>query len=156
MPKFRKKPVVIEAVQLCWVNWEKICDFLGSIISEENPARDVAGFSDTCGEDGPMYIELTIPTLGGAHIAKHGDFIIKGVQGEFYPCKPDIFEQTYGEVVFPLVGIAKVKVEYDGGLIDMKLDDAIKEFFEARGFELSGTGMMLINGIRDIGFHRET
>lgn len=98
MAKYRKKPVVIEAVQLTWANWSKVCEFLGGIISPENPARTVPDFSDTTGELGPSYIELTIPTLEGNHIVKHGDFIIKGVKGEFYPCKPDIFKATYEEV----------------------------------------------------------
>lgn len=92
--KFRKKPVVIEAVQLRWTNWNELCDFMGGIISPDNPARSVETFSDSCGEVGP-YIELTIPTLEGDHTAKHGDWIIKGVKGEFYPCKPDIFAATY-------------------------------------------------------------
>ena len=96
--KFRKKPVIIEAVQLRWRDWNAVCDFLGDIISSENPARSVTTFSDTCGEEGPPWIELSIPTLEGIHIAKHGDWIIKGVQGEFYPCKPDIFEATYEKV----------------------------------------------------------
>jgi hypothetical protein len=98
MPKFRKKPVVIEAVQLNYKNWNDVCDLLGSIVSPENPARNTAEYSDTCGEEGP-YIELTIPTLEGDHLAKHGDWIIKGVKGEFYPCKPDIFTATYDEAV---------------------------------------------------------
>ena len=93
--KFRKKPVVIEAVQLTWKTWNDVCDFLGDIISEENPGRNVETFSDTCGESGPPWIEITIPTLEGNHTAKHGDWIIKGVHGEFYPCKPDIFDATY-------------------------------------------------------------
>jgi len=92
--RYKKKPVVIEAVQLNWKNWNEVCDFLGSIISKENPGRNSEDYSDKCGEVRP-YIELTIPTLEGNHIAKHGDWIIKGVNGEFYPCKPDIFEKTY-------------------------------------------------------------
>jgi hypothetical protein len=100
MPKFRKKPVVIEAVQLTWNNWKDICNFLGSIISPENPGRYIPReeASDTCGEAGETMIALTIPTLEGNHVAKHGDWIIKGVKGEFYPCKPDIFEATYEAV----------------------------------------------------------
>jgi hypothetical protein len=95
--KFRKKPVVIEAVQINWKNWGEVCDFLGGIINPENPGRDVSEFSDSCGEAAP-FIELTIPTLEGDHTARHGDWIIKGVKGEFYPCKPDIFEATYERV----------------------------------------------------------
>lgn len=44
-------------------------------------------------------INLTIKTLEGDHLAKAGDYIIKGVKGELYPFKPDIFEQTYEEVI---------------------------------------------------------
>lgn len=98
MGLFRKKPVVIEAVQLNWRNWSEICDFLGDIIGPHNPGRSVDTFSDACGESTTAeagWIEITIPTLEGEHVAKHGDWIIKGVQGEFYPCKPDIFVQTY-------------------------------------------------------------
>lgn len=94
MPKFRKKPVVVEAVQLCWRNWGQVCNLLGDIISEQNPGRLSDSFVDDCGEKRP-YIELTIPTLEGDHIARHGDYIIRGVNGEFYPCKPDIFAKTY-------------------------------------------------------------
>lgn len=93
--KYRKKPVVIDAVQLTWKNWGEVADFLGDVISESNPARNSDVASDTCGEQGPPWIELTIPTLEGEHVAKHGDFIIRGVKGEFYPCKPDIFALTY-------------------------------------------------------------
>lgn len=98
--RFRKKPVVIEAVQLRWTTWNELCVFLGEIISPNNPGRtcSAAEASDTCGEVGPDYIALTIPTLEGDHVAKHGDWIIKGVKGEFYPCKPDIFAATYERV----------------------------------------------------------
>ena len=96
---FRKKPVVVEAHQLCWKNWNDICDFLGDIISESNPGRTTDTFSDKCGEvgdeSGAGWIEVTIPTMEGDMIANHGDWIIKGVKGEFYPCKPDIFSATY-------------------------------------------------------------
>jgi hypothetical protein len=97
--KYRKKPVVIDAVQVRWSTWSELCDFLGDIITMGSPGRDALTFSDTCGEEGP-YIELTIPTLEGDHTARHGDYIIKGVNGEFYPCKPDIFAKTY-EAVSP-------------------------------------------------------
>lgn len=95
MSKYKKKSVVIEAEQLTWKNWSRVCDFLGDIINEDNPARNSNDNSSRCGEDGPPWIELNIPTLAGDHIAKHGDWIIKGIKGEFYPCKPDIFEAAY-------------------------------------------------------------
>lgn len=94
---YRKKPVVIEAVQLCWKNWNDVCGLLGPIISPDNPGRESETCSDPCGEESP-FIELTIPTLEGDHIAKHGDWLIKGVANEIYPCKPDIFDKTYEEV----------------------------------------------------------
>lgn len=83
MPLFRKKPVVIEAMQLQWENWNDICEFVGV------PDNGV-------GIEGDMpHIAMTIYTLEGNHKASEGDWIIKGVNGEFYPCKPDIFEKTY-------------------------------------------------------------
>ena len=87
--KFRKKPVVIDAIQ--WVgtmsNLGEIHEFMKpeyphlKELPDENPKAS-----------------LFIYTLEGTHEAKVGDWIIKGVHGEFYPCKPDIFEKTYDEL----------------------------------------------------------
>ena len=82
--KYRKKPVVIEAVQWSGNNLNEILDFM----KDKQPNYY---------EDDEQKL-LTIQTLEGNMIASDGDYIIKGVQGEFYPCKPDIFKQTY-EVV---------------------------------------------------------
>ncbi len=102
--KYRKKPVVIEAVQLTWANWSEICDFVdvgyladgkpqGTWIDENGlPTDDPQAHRDT------DTLGLLIPTLEGLMIARENDYIIRGVQGELYPCKPDIFEATY-EVV---------------------------------------------------------
>lgn len=76
--KYTKKPITIEAVQWTGNNLEEICDFIADGSMEYNPI------------DG-----LFIKTLEGVHHASVGDYIIKGVHGEFYPCKPDIFEETY-------------------------------------------------------------
>lgn len=97
----RKKPIVIDVVQLCWANWNDVCDMLGDIVGEHNPAFEIGinEVSDTCREHGPNFIALTIPTLEGDMRAVHGDYIIKGVNGEFYPCKPDIFDKTYDIVM---------------------------------------------------------
>lgn len=99
---FRKKPVVIEAVRLGWDTWSEMCDFApvgedgcrgvyvdsdGKWFDEGAPVEDAA--------DGDFRIGLLLPTLEGEMLAVEGDFIIKGVQGEFYPCKPDIFAATY-------------------------------------------------------------
>jgi hypothetical protein len=92
MPKFRKKPVVIEAVQLTWPNWNAVCDFL----SKE--AFGVGTYVDENGiptEDASKRLGVHINTLEGKMLAVENDWIIKGVKGEFYPCKPDIFAATY-------------------------------------------------------------
>lgn len=88
--KYRKKPVVIEAMRfyadhLVMVEVARWCG--GRVGSEAKPSdpTDVAYWID-------------IPTLEGVMKASPGDYIIKGVQGEFYPCKSDIFEATYERV----------------------------------------------------------
>ena len=96
--KYRKKPVVIDAVRLTWENWSEICDFVG--VSAEGPK---GCYLDRTGEPiessvASGMLGLIIPTLEGRHIAREGDWIIKGVHGEFYPCKPEIFEKTYEPV----------------------------------------------------------
>lgn len=80
--KFRKKPVVIEAVQFTGKNCFEILHFMGrghDIIDAELQQTDCP----------------TIYTLEGDMNTAPGDWIIKGIKGEFYPCKPDIFEATY-------------------------------------------------------------
>lgn len=82
--KFRKKPVVIEAEQYNGTNSSEIvkwADDHNSTIVEF--AHESDGY------------RLIIPTLEGDMEVRPGDFVIRGVKGEFYPCKPDIFEATY-------------------------------------------------------------
>lgn len=83
--KFRKKLVVIEAIQ-----------WLGDFVAFERWMVE-QGI-----EEGRVYKDygksLRVTTLEGNHRAHRGDWIIKGVKGELYPCKPDIFEQTYKKV----------------------------------------------------------
>lgn len=97
MAKYRKKPVVIEAVQLTWANWSEICEFAG--VGRLTDGKPEGCYIDRDGnpmtESYLQTIGLCIPTLEGLMIARQGDWIIKGVKGEFYPCKPDIFEETY-------------------------------------------------------------
>lgn len=81
MPRFRKKPVMIEAVQ-----------FTG-----KNDAECLA-FCPTAFDPPALAPTICIPTLEGTMTAGAGDWIIKGIKGEFYPCKPDIFEATYEAV----------------------------------------------------------
>ena len=98
--QYRKKPVVIEAVQLTWATWSEVCDFVNNtnIRGVFLHPTDNSVFSDKC-EWGNARIAAFIYTLEGEMFAVEGDYIIKGVAGEFYPCKPDIFEQTYEAVM---------------------------------------------------------
>jgi hypothetical protein len=88
MPLFRKKPVTIEARQLTSEDaWPEIAAWCGGITRnlEMTPGAE------------PQAVFL-IPTLEGEMRAQVGDWIIRGVKGEFYPCKPDIFAATYEAV----------------------------------------------------------
>lgn len=90
--KYRKKPVVIEAIQLAMDNFDAVCDFMGGTpVPKHNPDFGV----DEHGNTNEPYLGVYIETLEGKMLANYGDYIIKGVNGEFYPCKPDIFEKTY-------------------------------------------------------------
>jgi hypothetical protein len=89
MKKYRKKPVVIEAVQLdgTGTNAEEIVTWIGN-------GKGTARHVKLNKQPAAIYIR----TLEGEMRADVGDWIIRGVQGEFYPCKPDIFEATYDAV----------------------------------------------------------
>lgn len=87
MAKYRKKPVVIEAVQLTRETLEEVRDFMGG--EEQRNVSFTINFKDGA---------VSIHTLEGKMRASLNDWIIKGVKGEFYPCKPDIFAQTYEKV----------------------------------------------------------
>lgn len=82
--KYRKKPVVIEAMQFTTNNDDGFC------------MREIAAW---IAENGGAVLNnntnLEIQTLEGVMMASVGDYIIRGVNGEFYPCKPDIFEKSY-------------------------------------------------------------
>ena len=77
--KYVKKPVIIEAIQWTGENLSEIDKFVQAKVQKRA-------------------LVLIIPTLEGKMRASLGDYIIKGVNGEFYPCKPDIFAKTYEEV----------------------------------------------------------
>lgn len=84
--KCRKKPVIIDAVQFDGTKKSaiRIALILGIPVG-------VAGYNNNTEE-------MWIRTLEGLHTASKGDWIIKGVKGEFYPCKPDIFDMTYEQI----------------------------------------------------------
>ena len=84
MQKFVKKPVVIEAIQYDGANITEVENF----VRKKLPTV-ISSNQDT---------QLLIPTLEGYMRASKGDYVIKGVNGEFYPCKPDVFEKTYDVV----------------------------------------------------------
>lgn len=88
--KFREKPVIIEAVQL--VKGMTYPDWLKDAIK-----KGTVNISNT-GFDTIMTANASIETLEGTMGAVNGDWIIKGVKGEIYPCTPDIFEMTYDPV----------------------------------------------------------
>jgi hypothetical protein len=102
--KYRKKPVVIEAIQYNNLNADEIDQFVGQSLK-----RGIE--SETAYEAGvaPPIQSIFIPTLEGDHKALPGDFIIKGIKGEFYPCKPDIFEATYEKVESPFSELDKLR-----------------------------------------------
>lgn len=81
--KFRKKPIVIEAVHYDGSDeaYGRVCAFA--------PGIHFDPIGNRC---------FRVPTLEGGHIASPGDWIIRGVKGELYPCKPDIFDATYERV----------------------------------------------------------
>lgn len=80
--KYRKKPIIINAIQWTGDNQDEITVFTGT--------NELAvGFIDN---------EIEIETLEGVMRASENDYIIKGIKGEFYPCKPDIFKMTYEQV----------------------------------------------------------
>jgi hypothetical protein len=88
MSKYRKKPVVIEATQ-----FNTPPDFnvdIAGVLFHANCGDERAG----CSLDGRYYVE----TLEGPLVVSNGDWIITGVKGEIYPCKPDIFDATYEKV----------------------------------------------------------
>lgn len=76
--KYRKKPVVVDAIQWTGRNLDDCIEFLG------------ASFG------GHFWVNnIKVLTLEGEHTASKGDWLIRGIQGEHYPCKPDIFDKTY-------------------------------------------------------------
>ena len=95
MKKYRKKPVVIEAKRWDGDNSTEIMLFVGKQLKVSTPPHGMELNSIIPNEG---YI-IIIPTLEGDMSAIRGDYVIKGVAGEFYPCKPEIFEATYELVV---------------------------------------------------------
>lgn len=101
MAKYRKKPVVIEAVQLTWGTWSEVCDFAD--VGRVDQGKPQGCYLDAEGKPIPNEgtserMGLLVPTKEGIMVAREYDWIIRGIKGELYPCKPDIFEATYEAV----------------------------------------------------------
>lgn len=97
MPKYRKKPIEVEAFQL---NYEPGYDRPQAINANANPPEWLMdALVKPAGSEGQIYLHKNglwvIHTLEGLHEVTPGDYIIKGIKGEIYPCKPDIFEASY-------------------------------------------------------------
>lgn len=101
MAQYRKKPVVIEAMQLLIDNLQDVVGFIdGKPV--DNSSSSVQSdkwmqYELMCRERGGIPIK-TLESDGETQLASFGDYVIKGIQGEFYPCKPDIFDKTYDKV----------------------------------------------------------
>ena len=106
MPMYRKRPVEVEAQQLSTPMAAKdVVDWCGGevvLMCRNSQYPEWTLFDDLYVENQLLTFEfaygIRIDTLEGSMFANLGDYIIKGVQGEFYPCRPDIFEQTYERV----------------------------------------------------------
>ena len=94
MRKYRKKPVVVEAMQYRYPDDGRLKSWMGSAFGVESKQRHP-------GARGELEVyTLEDGSLGQAkHVARDGDWIIRGVNGEFYPCKPDIFAATYERAI---------------------------------------------------------
>ena len=97
MAKYRKKPVVIEAFQMTEKRRTDNSEWPMWLNKAWNETRGWPGSAyPTVEGEGAGTISIFTPE--GEHLVSFGDFIIQGVKGEIYPCKPDIFEQTYNAV----------------------------------------------------------
>jgi hypothetical protein len=90
--KYRKKPIVIEAMQLTEENYLEVYEWVNNLWTGNKTVTGIVL------KEKKEHNGLPIKTLEGTMVASIGDYIIKGVKGEFYPCKPDIFEETYERV----------------------------------------------------------
>ena len=92
--EYIKKPIVIEAVEWDGENHRAMFDFLTGTKDKSMDSFGKNFYIAHGNHEGGLFIK----TLEGEHIASIGDFIIKGISGEFYPCKPDIFAKTYNRM----------------------------------------------------------
>jgi hypothetical protein len=108
MPRFRKRPVEVEAMRLGWDTWNEMCEFAG--VGRLSDGKPQGGWIDPMEPDqihldlpprlppNGAEIGLAIPTPEGVMIAREGWWVIRGVEGELYSCKPTVFARTYEPV----------------------------------------------------------
>ena len=99
--KYKKRPISIEALQWTGDNPEEVREFVGDLLSYDINV-DIEMIKEYVNKRGDLNDNATesyfvIKTLEGNHLTTISDYIIKGVRGEFYPCKEDIFLETYEE-----------------------------------------------------------
>jgi hypothetical protein len=122
MSQYRKKPVVIEAFQLG-------IDYMPDWFMDAVTAHEVILHGSSSGFYHMADTNADIHTLEGRHHANYGDYIIRGVKGELYPCKPDIFDMTYDMVGRPKTNADRIRAMSDEELAEF-LDTC-----EARGYQ---------------------
>jgi hypothetical protein len=125
--KYRKLPVVIEAVEWTGNNLREVIDFVGLHPFAEKWTWEE--YEKVVKTDG-----LKIFTLEGSHMATIGDFIIKGVHGEPYPCKPDIFAKTYEDADAESAQAAKYRACVEALNADSMRPTEVRKIMEREGF----------------------
>lgn len=111
MTNYRKKPVVIEAIQWDGENWNELVEF-----------------GCRCAQD--QDDNIFIPTLEGISYVNVGDYIIKGVAGYFYPCKPNVFEATYEKAEGLSTTVITLNIDEVVKRFSKKLEEVAKELFQ--------------------------
>lgn len=99
---FKQRPVVIQALQMSWENWNAVCEFAD--VGKLNEGKSEGCYLDSEGKQlqghsTSEFLGLLIPNKHGVVLAKEGDFIIKTTSGEIYPCSAEEFEKNYEEDV---------------------------------------------------------
>ena len=89
MPKYRKRPVVVEAVRVGYDTWDELRDWLPDSIVAKNPALNKSPEIPVC---------VVVPTLHGEVVAQLGDYVVHSPGADYWPCQSDIFEATYEAV----------------------------------------------------------
>jgi hypothetical protein len=117
MTRYKKRPVEIEAVKFNRNNFQEVKEFTNNTAHSLIIEKRIDGIA-TC----------VIPTLEGQHLATEGDYIIKGIAGEFYPCKNEIFLKTYDKVEeINLANVKTKRFEMEDGMDFGKALNALKE-----------------------------